>query len=268
LRSRSSARHPRQVTDGPVTRPLPVEDPAIRLFMFHCGGGSHLLYRGWASHFPANWEVCLLDFPGRGQLRAMPLVDDCDELVTFFRKALLPWLDRPFAFFGHSMGSLIAYELTRCLVREGDPLPGRLDLSGWGAPGTRSESDGVRHLMDDDELRDWLRSVGGCPPELLGNDALWRQFAPVFRSDFKVVGTWTPPDEGEVLPVPISAHGGLDDALADSDRLLAWREHTSDFLGLHMYDGGHFYLTEHQRSIVERVTGKPAGTGSGRTAEH
>jgi surfactin synthase thioesterase subunit len=267
LRSRSSARHPRQVTIGPVTRPLPVEDPAIRLFMFHHGGGSHLLYRGWASHFPADWEVCLLDFPGRGQLRAMPLVEDCDELVTFFREALLPWLDRPFAFFGHSMGSLVAYELTRRLVREGDPLPGWLDLSGYGAPRRRPESHGVKHLMNDDELRDWLRSVGGCPLELLENDALWSKFAPVFRSDFKVVDTWTPPDEGEVLPMPISAHGGLDDALAGSDRLLAWREHTSDFLGLHMYDGGHFYLTNHQRSVVESVTGKLAGTVSGRTAE-
>jgi acyl carrier protein len=107
----------------PVIRPRPLSDPAARLFMFHQAGGSHLLYRGWAEHFPEDWELCLLEAPGRGRLQTLPLIDDCDRLVDYFHTAIAPLLDRPFGFFGHSMGSLIAYQLIRRLLREGAPLP-------------------------------------------------------------------------------------------------------------------------------------------------
>ncbi len=241
------------MTIGPVTRLAPVEDPAVRLFMFHHAGGSHLLYRGWAAEFPDDWEICLFDAPGRGQVQALPLIQGCAELVEYFNGALAPWLDRPFAFFGHSMGGLIAYELTRTLVRKGGPLPCLLGISSYGAPCGEAGADGTRHLLSDDELRDWLRHTGGCPPKLLDDDAVWRKFGPVFRSDFTLVDTWPPPRDAAPLPVPVVAFGGHDDALVSADRLLAWAAHTNDFRGLDMYEGSHFYLTDHRRSIAGRI---------------
>lgn len=254
MRDRVAGRLSHPVTIGPITRPAPVEDPAIRLFMFHHAGGSHLLYRGWAGEFPADWEICLLDAPGRGQLQALSLIDDCEELVEYFHDALTPWLDRPFAFFGHSMGGLIAYELTRRLVKEEGTAPNWLGVSAYGAPQDEAGADGIRHLLPDDELRDWLRNAGGSPPKLLDNVAIWHKFGPVFRSDFKLVDTWEPPRNAAPLPIPISVFGGHDDNLMGTDRLLAWSEHTNDFLGLDMYEGGHFYLTDHRRSIALSIT--------------
>jgi surfactin synthase thioesterase subunit len=255
LTGQNTTRRPRPVTVGPVTRILTVEEPAVRLFLFHHGGGSHTLYRGWTARFPADWEICLLDFPGRGQQAALPLVGDCGELVGFFHDALRPWLDRPFAFFGHSMGSLVAHELTRRLVREGGPLPAALHVSAYGAPGDGPppESAEPRHLLDDGQLRDWLRKVGGCPPQLLDNDLFWGKVAPVFRSDLKVVDTWHPPAGRPPLPVPLSASGATDDVLAGPAALEGWRAHTENFLGLHLYDGGHFYLAEHRDAVAETL---------------
>ncbi|MDX3275222.1 MULTISPECIES: alpha/beta fold hydrolase [Streptomyces] len=244
----------RETPASPLIRPRPLSEPAARLFLLHHAGGSHLLYRGWTEHFPEDWELCLLEAPGRGNLQALPLIDECDRLVDYFHTAIAPLLDRPFGFFGHSMGALIAYQLTRRLLREGDPLPTWLGVSAYGAPRGEASADSGPHLMADDELRGWLRSGGGSPPQLLDNDDVWHKFAPVFRSDFKLVDTWTPPRSPEPLPVPLSVFAGVHDKLIGGDRLLAWRALTTNFRGLERYDGDHFYLTTYQQQLAAAIT--------------
>ncbi|MCZ1006748.1 thioesterase domain-containing protein [Streptomyces lydicus] len=239
---------------SPLIRPRPLSEPAARLFLLHHAGGSHLLYRGWAEHFPEDWELCLLEAPGRGNLQALPLIDDCDRLVDYFHTAIAPLLDRPFGFFGHSMGALIAYQLTRRLLGQGEPPPTWLGVSASAAPQGEAGADSRPHLMADDELRAWLRSGGGSPPQLLDNDDVWHKFAPVFRSDFKLVDTWTPPRNPEPLPVPLSVFAGVHDRLIGEDRLLAWRAFTTHFRGLERYYGDHFYLTKHQQPLAAAIT--------------
>ncbi|MFJ4003854.1 thioesterase domain-containing protein [Streptomyces sp. NPDC090023] len=246
----------------PVIRPRPLRDPAVRLFLFHHAGGSHLLYRGWAELFPGDWELCLLEAPGRGRLQSLPLIDDCDRLVDYFHTAIAPLLDRPFAFFGHSMGALIAYQLTRRLHHGGDPLPDWLGVSAYGAPRGEAGADDRPHLMSDDELRSWLRNVGGSQPQLLDDDAVWRTFAPVFRGDFKLLDTWAPPRAPEPLPVPLSVFGGRRDRLADEDSLLSWEAFTTHFRGLELYEGDHFYVTSHRQPLAAAITAAMRSAGS------
>ncbi|MGW2476996.1 thioesterase domain-containing protein [Streptomyces sp. NPDC001665] len=253
---------------GPVIRPRPLNNPAARLFLFHHAGGSHLLYRGWAAHFPEDWELCLLEAPGRGALQALPLVDDCDQLVGYFHAAVAPLLDRPFGFFGHSMGALIAHQLTRRLHHEGGPLPDWLGVSAYGAPRDKTGTDHRPHRMSDDALRAWLRSCGGSPPQLLDNDDLWPTFAPVFRNDFKLVDTWTPPRAPEPLPVPLSVFGGRRDTLFGEDRLLSWQACTRHFRGLEMYDGGHFYLMNHPQPLTAAITAAMRSAAAGAHSRH
>ncbi len=251
--SRSSRR---PLAHGAVTCPRPVPGAALRLFLFHHAGGSHLLYRGWEHEFPADWEVCVLDAPGRGRLADTPFIDDCEELVAFFGTELRPWTDRPFAFFGHSMGSLVAYELTRRLEAEGYPLPVWLGVSSCGAPQPDRDrgTPRARHLFTDGELRDWLRSVGGTPEAVLNDEAAWRVFGPRFRNDFALVDTWRPAARTEPLRTPVSAFGGDGDPVVGRERLSAWAGRTERFLGLNMFDGGHFYLADHRRAVARRIT--------------
>ncbi|EFL19872.1 alpha/beta fold hydrolase [Streptomyces sp. C] len=237
-----------------VIRPRPLDDPEVRLFLFHHAGGSHLLYRGWAEHFPQDWELCLLEAPGRGQQQTLPLIDDCDRLVDYFHTAIAPLLDRPFGFFGHSLGALIAYQLTRRLHHKGGPLPIWLGMSAYGAPRGEADTDDRPHLMSDDELRGWLRSVGGSTPQLLDNDAVWSTFAPVFRSDFKLLDTWAPPHAPEPLPVPLSVFGGRNDKLIGEDRLLSWRAFSRHFRGLELFEGDHFYVMNHRQPLAAAIT--------------
>ncbi|MFC8827451.1 thioesterase II family protein [Streptomyces sp. NPDC057137] len=247
----------RPLVHGAVTCPRPVPGAALRLFLFHHAGGSHLLYKDWEAELPADWEVCLLDAPGRGNLRDTPPIDNSVELVDFFSREILRWTSRPFAFFGHSMGALVAYELTRHLAAEKRRLPLWLGLSACGAPRPAhddAEETGARPALTDDELRRLLRSLGGTPDVVLNEGALWRLFSPIFRNDFTLVDTWRPEADAEPLRVPTSVFGGDNDPMVRRESLAAWTDRTEHFLGLNMFDGGHFYLDSRRRSTVRRIT--------------
>ncbi|MEV6805185.1 alpha/beta fold hydrolase [Streptomyces sp. NPDC051129] len=250
--------------------PRPVPGASLRLFLFHHAGGSPLLYRDWETEFSPDWEICLLSAPGRGRLRGSPPLGTVEELVSFFHEELRPWLDRPFAFFGHSMGGIIAQELTQLLARRGEPAPVWLGLSACPVPAPAADRPpGGRHLLTDTELRGWLRQVGGTPVELLDDQAMWRHFAPVFRSDFQLVDTWDPDPQAPPLAVPLTVFGGESDMVVTRHRLAAWAERAPLFRGLYLYGGGHFYLRDHRRSLTRRITAATvAARRATRTADH
>ncbi|MCX5345238.1 thioesterase II family protein [Streptomyces atratus] len=240
---------------GSAVCPSPVADPSLRLFLFHHAGGSHLLYRDWAPEFPPDWELCLLNAPGRAHRRDQPAVDRVEDLVDHFHQELLPLFDRPFAFFGHSMGGLAAYELTLRLAAQGGPMPVWLGLSAFGPPrGAEYRRRPGRHESSDAELRDWLRSLGGTPAELLDNDDVWQLFEPVFRSDFKLVDTWARDPATGSPPLPFTVFGGEQDLVVEPRRLKAWADHSPHLQGVHLYPGGHFYLHDHRAALIRTVT--------------
>ncbi|MFG2292412.1 thioesterase II family protein [Streptomyces sp. NPDC048603] len=232
--------------------PRPVPVPSLRLFLLHHAGGSHMLYHGWERYFPADWEVCPVDAPGRGRLAGLAPLDDSGALADFLVEQIRPWTDRPFALFGHSMGGLLAYEVTRRLAADGGPAPLWLGVSACGAPGTCGGRP-PRHRLTDGELRDWLRAAGATPAVVLDDDSLWRTFGPLFRHDFAVVDTWRARTDEPPLGVPVSVYGGRADALVGRGRLTAWATRTEHYLGLNLHDGDHFYLTARPREVARQT---------------
>ncbi|KDN80994.1 hypothetical protein KCH_70880 [Kitasatospora cheerisanensis KCTC 2395] len=244
----------RPLLRGALTCPRPRPDATLRLFLFHHAGGSHLLYRGWEQLFPADWELCLVDAPGRGRLSDRPALARADRLADYLAGELADRLDRPYAFFGHSMGALVAWEVAARLTASAHRPPLWLGLSACGAPSTgHGSGPPARHRLSDEELRGWLREMGATPPAVLDDDLLWKVFAPTFRSDFALVDTWRPDPDAAPLPVALSAFGGTADPLVDRRRLAGWEQHTRDFRGLHVYSGGHFYLMDHRRLISRQI---------------
>src|SRR5262249_3905275 len=126
-----------------------------------------------------------------------------------------------FTFFGHSLGSLVAYEVTRALRARGRPLPDRLVVSGFRAPSQPRTVQPVHHLSDDELLAAVHRRHGGFPAEAMADPELRRMLAGYLRADYQLLETyrWQP---GEPLPVPISAFGGRDDRVTAAD-LRAWQ---------------------------------------------
>jgi surfactin synthase thioesterase subunit len=226
--------------------------PALRLFVFHHAGGSHLLYRHWPAGLPDTWDVRLLDAPGRGRSLDLPQIADAGRLADFFLRRIEPELTGPYAFFGHSMGGLMAYEITCRLAARGRRLPVWIGVSGRGAP--RPEAAGERrHERSDAELQTHLELLGGTPDEVFDNPELWARFAPVIRADLNLVENWRPEPGAVPLPVALSAYGGSEDHFVPPGRMTGWEEHTERFLGLRVFDGGHFYFQDDPGPLLRQI---------------
>src|SRR5215207_163972 len=92
---------------------------SVRLFCFPYAGGDAQVYRAWSRHLPPSVEVLAARLPGRGpRIKEAPF-RDLAPLIVAVASAVAPYLDRPFAFFGHSMGALISFELARLLRERG-----------------------------------------------------------------------------------------------------------------------------------------------------
>ncbi|CAN5459488.1 alpha/beta fold hydrolase [soil metagenome] len=225
-------------------RPRPMTAPRIRLFCFPYAGGSASLFHQWPARAPADVELLAVQYPGRAtRLREAPLTS-LDALLDGLEQAIMPLLDRPFAFFGHSMGATVAYELTRRLESSQQALPAFLFLSGRSAPQLPPVKPPI-HALPDHEFVEALRNFNGTPVELLEHEELMLMMMPTLRADFQLLETWSHRERAP-LDIPISVFGGLDDQSVPLENLDAWAACTSHKLKRHLFPGDHFFL--HQQS--------------------
>jgi medium-chain acyl-[acyl-carrier-protein] hydrolase len=230
---------------------VPGAEARLRLFCFPHAGGGASMFQTWKRLFPADIEVCPVQLPGRENRLREPAMKSFGELAEALATALLPYLDKPFAFFGHSMGSMVSFELTRYLRRQQLPLPQHLFVSAYRAPQLGFTKPWL-HTMSEHDLVQTLLALEGTSREVL-EDAELRQFLlPLIRSDFTACETYVYQPE-EPLACPLDVFGGLRDQRAPRDVLAAWQEQTSSRFGLHMLPGGHFYLQEQPAPFIECI---------------
>ncbi|GAB2711089.1 thioesterase II family protein [Kitasatospora kifunensis] len=239
-----------------VIRPVPVDDPAMRLFLFHHAGGSHIVYRDWVKHFPADWEICLLEAPGRGRLHRLPLLPTVGELARSYLRDgadVKPLLDRPFAVFGHSLGAMAAYEFTRLLRAEGLPQPLWLGVSAVRPPHVGPSAVTHRSHLPAPELKAALLEMGGTSREVLDEPQLWELFEPLLRNDFRAAEEWKTELGLPRLDVPLSVFGGDADPAVRTEMLDGWERWTDHWLGRTLFPGRHFYFQDDPRPLIERI---------------
>lgn len=220
----------------------------FRLFCFSYAGGGALIYRAWADGLPADVEVCPIQLPGRGTRLMEPLFTQLSPLIQALAQALLPLLDKPFAFFGHSLGALVSFELARQLRRQYGVQPVRLFVSASRAPQLPHRGLPVHTLPERDFLAE-LRHLNGTSREVLEHEELIQIALPVLRADFAVYETYVYSTE---LPLncPISAFGGLRDRTVSQSDLEAWREQTNGSFSLQTFPGDHFFLNTAQPLLL------------------
>ncbi|MGW1727835.1 thioesterase II family protein [Streptomyces sp. NPDC002306] len=226
--------------------------PALRLFVLHHAGGSHLLYRNWPALLPDTWDVRLLDAPGHGLLLDLPQIPDAGRLADWLLHSIEPELTCPYAFFGHSMGALVAYEMTRRIVARGLPLPVWAGLSARTAPQLAGQGNHY-HELSDAELSTRLRLLGGTPDGIFDDPELWALFNPIIRADLRLVETWRPAVDTAPLPVALSAYAGGADHSASPARMAGWQEYSEHFLGLRAFEGGHFYFQDDPAPLLRQI---------------
>jgi len=221
----------------------------LRLFCLPHAGGNAFLYRPWRQLFPAHVDLCPIELPGHGARLEEPAFRRMAPLVDELAQALEPLLSVPFAFFGHSMGAAIAYEMTQRLQRPSGPV--HLFVSARSAPDPAYEPRAL-HRLADGELMAALARMGGTPAEVLARKDLMAVLLPGIRADLELIETYVPGAEGRVV-CPITALGGADDRMIDRHRLEAWRGFTTEGFRLHSFPGGHFYLAQSACAVVAEV---------------
>jgi medium-chain acyl-[acyl-carrier-protein] hydrolase len=224
----------------------------LRLFCFPYAGGSALVFHKWRDSLPPFVEVCPVQLPGRGNRLQVPPFTNMGALVEATGAALLPHLDMPFAFFGHSMGASISFELARLLRREGRRLPLHLYISGRRAPHIIDPDPPLYHLPDA-ELLEELRQLNGTPKEVLEHPELMAMMLPLLRADFSVAETYVCEPEPP-LDIPITVFGGLADKDVPREDLEAWEEHSTASFKLRMLAGDHFFLNTSQPALLRLLS--------------
>lgn len=226
----------------------PNEQARIRLFCFPYAGGSNLIFRTWGKALGPAIAVCPAHLPGRERRLTEKPYTSLQTLVAAAAEAIKPHLDLPFAFFGHSMGALISFELARHLRRLDLPPPTHLFLSGRAAPqlGVRES---VTYNLPNKEFAEELRRLNGTPPEVLEHQELMALMIPLLRADFEVCQTYRYTQEPP-LDCPITAFGGLSDHEVSGELVGAWREQTTRSFRLCMVPGDHFFVNSAQELIL------------------
>lgn len=223
-----------------------------RLFCFPYAGGGASAFHTWQSSFPSEIEICPIQLPGRENRIAELPINDLTLLVQAIADVLLPYLGTPFAFFGHSMGTLISFELARQLRRQNAPTPVHLFVAGHRAPQLPDPDPPTYHLPEA-EFVNSLRRFNGTPDFVLQNAELMKVMMPALRADMLISESYIYTQE-EPLECAISAFCGMQDSEASYDSMQAWQEQTRSSFRIRMLPGDHFFLRSHQTLLLQAIS--------------
>jgi medium-chain acyl-[acyl-carrier-protein] hydrolase len=231
--------------------------PGVRLFCFpHAGGPASAFFPWWKSS-PDEIEVWGVQLPGREDRLREPCLRRMAAVVDALLSAIEPLLDKPWAFFGYSMGALVAFELSRRLRAGKGLLPRHLFVAARAAPQLAQPLPPLYTLAEADFIRQLQVRHQGLPDVIVNNAELRAIFLPILRADLELTETYVPSPE-EPLCCPITAIGGRDDIIPEL-ALAAWAEHTTARFRVCLVAGGHFFLktapAEVLRIVAEELNG-------------
>lgn len=223
---------------------------STRLICFPHAGGSASYFLPVAKQLSSRLDVLAVQYPGRQERRHEACIDDIATLADRLAEEIRPLADRPMAFFGHSMGAVVAFEVSRRLLTHGiSPL--MLFASGRRAPAcTRNET---VHKEGDQALLAEVRRLGGTDLRMLNDPEVVNMILPSLRGDYKAIMTYRCPP-GIKIDAPVIALVGDNDPHVSLDEALRWKEHTSGAFDMQVFRGGHFFLNSHASAVMRTIT--------------
>ncbi|MCC9711169.1 alpha/beta fold hydrolase [Streptomyces sp. MNU76] len=239
------------VNSGPwLRRYRPAPEAAVRLLCLPHAGGSASAYHPMALALAPAADVPAAQCMGRQDRYAEPPAESVREPAERIVEAVTGDDDRPLALFGHSMGAVVAHEAAAALEAAGR-VPVRLFVSGRRAPSVRRPGPAL-HLGSDAELLRAVRRLGGTDGQVFEDEELVRLVLPALRGDHKALETYEP-RPGDRLTCPVTVLTGDADPVTPVADARAWSGHTDGPTELCVFPGGHFYLNDRPREVVDVV---------------
>jgi surfactin synthase thioesterase subunit len=224
----------------------PVRNATSTLVCFPHAGGSAPFYLPVSAALAPRVDVVAIQYPGRQDRRAEKPIDDIAVLADRIHAILLRPPRRPLTLFGHSMGAVLAFEVTRRL-EAGGRGPVRLFASGRRAPSTHRDE--TVHLRDDPGILAEIRALNGTASAVLGDEELMRAALPSLRADYRAAETYTCAP-GTAVECPITVMTGDNDPKTTLEEAQAWARHTTGDFDIRVFPGGHFFLVDHAEDII------------------
>lgn len=222
----------------------------IRLLCFPFGGGGASTYLSWARHLKPEIEIVPVQLPGRETRLDETSIDKISKLISGMLPALIGYLDRPYAMFGHSMGALIAFELSREIRRKNLPGPKLLLLSGKSAAHLKDDYPPIACLPDKKLMKELEKRY---EVKLSGDSmALIQMMLPTIRSDIFAVEKYIYKSEPP-FDFPIIGFGGKLDRIIKPPDIEAWSIHTTGRFRYYHIDGDHFFVKSKSNTLVTYV---------------
>jgi medium-chain acyl-[acyl-carrier-protein] hydrolase len=233
--------------------------PQFRLFCFPYAGGGATIFRDWADELQLSVEVCAIQLPGREWRCSEPSLRRVDEVVANLLPVLKPYLDIPFAMFGHSMGALLAYEMARGILSTAGREPRVLFVSAHRAPHLSSRKRNL-HGLPQDELIAEVKAFNGTPAEVFEHEDLVELVLPMLRNDLELVETYKA-GPASVLSCPVVAIGGSRDPEILPEELAGWRSVTAGPFKSILLQGDHFFINSARGNLLRALQEELAALG-------
>lgn len=217
------------------------------LILPHAGGNAHY-YAQWENRLPEDVGLLIAQYPGRGSRFTDDLPESVDDLVAPI-VSLLADDGRDLVVLGHSMGTLVAYEVALGLTRVGRP-PRALIGSACRAPFLPNPSPVLPETLSDEELVAAIKARGGTEHEILDEPEMWEIILPSIRADFGIDDVYRRPGAARTLRGPLTIVGGVSDPIVPVGDLVEWREVTEGETLIETLSGGHFYFDENEENMA------------------
>lgn len=227
------------------------QNAKVRLFCFHYGGGSGVSFYPWISKIPNFVELMVVELPGRGNNMSQPLLTKVHDITILLVEEIKYYLDKPFVFFGHSLGSLISFELTKAMKGQNLPLPVHLMLSGSMAPHTLHKRRHICHL-DDEAFSKQLKIYNGIPQEVQNESSFMDMFLPIIRADMSIIENYKY-SPSRPLECDITTITGKDDPTVSVEDAKAWGHHTSLSYNHYNLNGDHFFIKTALQQVINII---------------
>ncbi|MBK5424554.1 MULTISPECIES: thioesterase II family protein [Bacillus] len=226
-----------------------------KLFCFPHAGGSAFSYAKWKNYFNPYIEVVPIELAGRGYRIEESLYQSMEEAVNDVYTSIVKQIEHsPYILYGHSMGSLIAYEVARKIQDSKNVLPEFLVLSGRNHPNSKMKN--IRHNFSNEQFKREVIAMGGTPSGLLQSEELMGIFLPILRADFKIVETYIHDNNMQACDIDFLIFNGENDEFTTYNQVIKWEQYTSKTCTFHSFKGNHFFLNENIEEIANRIIRK------------
>lgn len=230
----------------------PHDTDRFRLFCFPYAGGGGGIYKKWLPHLGNDVSVYPVILPGRERRFSEPPYVSLELLIDDFMEVIKPYLDKPFAFFGHSMGALIAFEVTKRIEQNTNYKPKHLFISAKAAPHIEKSTQN-KHLLSNTSLIEELRRMNGTDTAILENKELMDAMLPIIRADFQLLETYHY-NPGYLINTPMTIFGGMNDEEVSHKKLVEWATLSRNkHFQLNLFRGDHFFIHENVSKIIKNI---------------